>query len=151
MRLVFLVLALLLGIAPSARAISLGAGVLGDLPSGDMADVADYGYGLYGNLDRGLAPVVNLRFQVETNQFVGEGAHEDFTTWGFLGGVKASLVGILSGGVLTGYYTEVDEWDLVPFATVKLGMFDVGAQYKMLGDSKWFGARAGLSFGTPGI
>ncbi len=144
----------LVGVAPEANAIGFGAGVLGALPSGDMKDVAQYGYGLYGSMDRGMAPLVDLRLQVETNRFVGEdlpggGQVDDFTSWGFLGGAKVGIAGLLSGGALAGYYTEVDELDLVPFASLKLGMLDVGIQYKMLNDTKWFAARVGFSFGAP--
>lgn len=153
---ILLAAGLSLAAALPAHAISFNVGLVGDMPTGDLEDVAELGYGVYGRVDRSLAPLINSSFQVEMNRFTGQdlpggGQVEDFTSWGFLTGASVKFLGMLNGGLLVGYYTEVDEFDLVPFLGMRFGLIDAGLQYKMLGDAQWFGLKAGVSFGTPGL
>jgi hypothetical protein len=73
---------------------------------------------------------------------------DDVSTFGFAAGARGAipLAGLYAGG-LAGYWTDADEFDIVPLVGIHLGPADVGVRYKgLLGDLDWFSITAAVHF-----
>jgi hypothetical protein len=97
----------------------------------------------------------SVMFEVTYNGFSiddelpGEGTDfsDDVNIWGFGLGPRFAL-GPFHVGALAAYYTEVDDFDIVPLASINIWKLDLGARYKgLLGDADWFGLTLSFHFG----
>lgn len=110
-----------------------GAALQGTLGRGVFTLLGEAGYDSFGVLD-GIE---------DENPF----SAGDLGIWHFAGGLRTTLGPIYVGG-LAGYWTEVDEFDVVPMAGLHIWKFDIGARYKgLLGDGDWLALGVGIHIG----
>jgi hypothetical protein len=129
------------------------------LPQGDLADDYNYGLGIYGSIDYNFNKNLAWRFDLGWNDLEGDEkiiidttgnvySHKPkISVWEFTTGFKAS-VSIFYVEARGGYFTGVHEWGIVPAVGLRIGKFDVQGNYKLVGDSSWFGARIGFYWGS---
>ena len=117
-------------------------------PTGDFADMAETGWGLAATGDFTLIPLVKLRGEAGYNQFGGkevEGVQlEDLDIWSFMIGARLQLP-IIYFSLDGAYYTEIDEFSLLPGLGFRFLFLDVGGRYKWTGEN-WFEVFGGVSF-----
>jgi hypothetical protein len=146
-------LRLVLGEGPirSAGAVTIAPFMGLDFPGGDLADTSNTGltYGIQGTYGLG---VLALMAEVSYSNFTGKLQNgiefDDVSTFGFAAGARAAvpLAGLYAGG-LAGYWTDADEFDLVPLVGIHVGPADVGVRYKgLLGDLDWFAITLAVHF-----
>ncbi len=119
------------------------------LPTGDFDDVAKTGWGAAATADFTIIPLVKLRGEVGYNRFDGEDpsdgtTYDDWNIWNFGVGARLQLPVVyisLDGS----YYTEIDEFSVLPGIGFRLFFLDVGARYKWTGEN-WFEVFGGVSF-----
>jgi hypothetical protein len=79
---------------------------------------------------------------------VGDEYSSNLNVWGFAAGPRFAL-GPFHVGALAAYYTEVDQFDIVPLALFNIWKLDMGLRYTgLLGDSDWIGVTASFHFGN---
>jgi hypothetical protein len=146
-----LILALALVALPRTAEAQFKIGARGKLlfPTGDFDDVAKTGWGLAATGDFTIIPLVKLRGEVGYNRFDGEDVSEgatidDWNIWSFLIGARLQLP-ILYLSLDGGYYTEIDEFSLLPGLGFRFLFLDVGGRYKWTGEN-WFEVFGGVSF-----
>ena len=117
-------------------------------PTGDFEKEADTGWGLAATGDFTLIPLIKIRGEAGYNKFGGqeEGVvqHPDLDIWSFLIGARLQLP-IIYFSLDGGYYTEIDEFSLLPGLGLRFLFLDVGGRYKWTGEN-WFEVFGGLSF-----
>ena len=142
-----------LGVASSAFAFGIGLGYR--LPTGDLSDTHDGGFGANFVLEYPVAPTVTAYGDIGYTRFMGKsleiggtqvGDFEDIDVWGFSAGAKWGLGGFFLGGE-AGYFTEVDEFGLSPLIGMGVGPIELSGRYKFTGDANWFDLRASLTLG----
>ncbi|RLD20645.1 MAG: hypothetical protein DRI69_05845, partial [Bacteroidetes bacterium] len=69
------------------------------------------------------------------------------TVWEFTAGLKANL-GPVYAEARGGYFTGIHEFGFIPAVGLRLGHFDLQANYKLAGDNQWFGARIAWYWGS---
>ncbi len=150
-RLVFgLIVALALVAIPQPASAQFDIGARGKLmfPTGEFADSTDTGWGLAATGDFTLIPLLKLRGEAGYNSFSGktegEVQHPDLDIWSFLIGARLQLP-IIYFSLDGGYYTELDEFSLLPGLGLRFLFLDVGGRYKWTGEN-WFEVFGGVSF-----
>jgi len=121
-------------------------------PKGDFEQFVGDGFGLTAIFDYPLAGVVNITGSMGWYQFSGvtliEGTNvktDSSTLWEFAAGPQIDF-GMLYCGVEGGYYTDLDEWGLVPNAGIRKDLLDFSLRYKVTDDGKFMALRAGFFF-----
>jgi len=150
-RLVFgLIVALALVAIPQTASAQFDIGARGKLmlPTGDFEKVAETGWGLAATGDFTLIPLLKIRGEAGYNSFggktEGEVQYPDLDIWSFLIGARLQLP-IIYFSLDGGYYTELDEFSLLPGLGLRFLFLDVGGRYKWTGEN-WFEVFGGLSF-----
>ena len=128
-----------------------------DFPTSDLGDVASTGFTIGGQVTYGLGRTA-LVGEVTYNTFSGETVDGvdlgDISGVAFDAGLRYAFsnfgqkLGLYVGGV-TGLWTgDFDsDFDVVPFAGIKLGPVDVEGRYKgIFGDADWFSVGGALHF-----
>ena len=149
--------ALAAGAGLPAHAGGFGVGANVALPTGDFGDVLDSGFGIHALARHPVAPLVTLTGDAGWTTF----STQDLTTdvggysfelggdnvdiWNFTAGARVALMP-MGLGLEYGYFSEVDEWSLVPNAGVSFSKLAVDLRYKATGDANWFELRAGIYF-----
>ncbi|MFO7608269.1 MAG: hypothetical protein R6X35_03590 [Candidatus Krumholzibacteriia bacterium] len=149
---------LVMGGSLPARAGSFGVGAGLALPTGDFGDAVDLGYGLHAMVKHPVAPLVTLtgdagwtRFSTSDEFLVGEGlggwlgADDTVDVWNVTGGARVAMMP-MNLGLEFGYFSELEEWSLVPNLGFGFSKLALDLRYKATGDAKWFEVRAGLYF-----
>ena len=140
--------------AGSAWALGLGVGYR--LPTGNMADLYDGGWGANFVLEFPVTPLATVygdvgytRFMSKSGTALGLAGLSDIDVWGFSAGAKTGLAG--AGGLYlggeVGYFTEIAELGISPLLGFGLGPLDLSARWKFTGDARWFDFRAAISLG----
>jgi len=115
------------------------------LPAGDAGDVLDTGFGLTGSSQYPIGPALDFVFEGAWYSFGGkdytiEGTElesGDISVLAFTAGVLYDA-GALEFGARGGYFfSDLHEWDVMPFAQVSFGRFSLGGEYKALGKTNW--------------
>lgn len=135
----------------SSAAVTIAPFMGLNFPSGDLGDVSNTGltFGVQGTYGLGvMALMAEASFSNFTGKLENGIEFDDVSTFGFAAGARAAipLAGLYAGG-LAGFWTDADEFDLVPMAGIHLGPADVGVRYKgLLGDLDWFSITAAVHF-----
>lgn len=128
------------------------------LPQGKFADTYDHGFGIYANFEYAFNEHFAARFDLGWNDVSGSETsyidtigtvhvnHPNMSVWEFTGGFKASI-SIFYTEIRGGYFTGVKNWGFVPAAGIRIGKFDIQANYSFVGDSEWASARIGYYWG----
>ncbi len=139
-------LVLLPGRAEAQFALGARAKLL--FPTGGFDDLAKTGWGAAATGDFTLLPLVKLRGEVGYNRFDGETngdtTYDDWNIWNFGVGARLQLP-IIYISLDGSYYTEIDEFSVLPGAGFRFLFLDVGARYKWTGEN-WFEVFGGVSF-----
>ncbi|MBE0566541.1 MAG: hypothetical protein IH621_11310 [Krumholzibacteria bacterium] len=141
-----------------AQAGGFGLGLSAALPTGDFGDYLDSGFGVHAMYKRPVTPLVQLTADVGWTRFgtadlTGDlggfdgfaAADDNLDVWNFTGGGKVDFMPF-GLGLEYGYFSEIDEYGLVPNVGVSFTKFAVDLRYKATGDANWFEVRAGLYF-----
>ncbi len=122
------------------------------LPLADFSESYVVGVSFYGNIDYNLSKHLILRFDLGWSDLSGEEkeyvdtegnthtSHPSLTVWEISGGLrlKASIF-YLEGRA--GYFSGINEFGMVPAVGLRLGKFDLQANYTIAGNKDMFGAR----------
>ena len=120
-------------------------------PVGNM-ELYNKGFGVYGNFDYNFNENFAFRFDLGWNDFSGpertwidqsgkvHSDHPNMSIWEFTTGFRAKI-SILYVEARGGYYTGVDSWGYTPAVGIRLGKFDVQANFNVAGDYHWGGVR----------
>lgn len=106
--------------------VRLGAHAV--VPSGDLADVAETGYGVYGRIGAPIGPI-KLMGSVTWNRLTakaGFGSDQDVIT--VQAGPHFSLA-LLDIGIEGGYFSEVEEFGLTPNVSIGFSKLELTASY----------------------
>ena len=131
--------------AAQARRSTSNTGLQMLLPAGDAGDVLDTGFGLTGASQYPIGPALDFIFEGAWYGFGGknytfEGTDlesDDLSVLAFTAGVLYDA-GALEFGAKGGYFfSDLHEWDVMPFAQVSFGRFSLGGEYKALGGTNW--------------
>lgn len=132
--------------APAAHAGNFGVGASWAMPTSDFDDFYKSGFGLHALAKYPVTPLAAITGDVGWTTFGGEIAEiGDIDVWNFTAGGMVNLMAV-GLGLEYGYFSEIDEWGLVPTAGIGFSKLAVDLRYKATGDAKWFEARAGLYF-----
>ena len=117
-------------------------------PTGDFSEKAETGWGLAATGDFTLIPLLKLRGEAGYNKFGGKevagGQLKDLDIWSFMIGARLQLP-IIYFSLDGAYYTEIDEFSLLPGLGLRFLFLDVGGRYKWTGEN-WFEVFGGVSF-----
>jgi hypothetical protein len=143
---------------PSAQAGSFGLGANVAFPTGSFGDLYNSGFGVHALIQHPVTPLATITGDVGWTSFSGKDlsldigdigsipfSGDNLEMWNFTGGAKVNLLP-LGLGLEYGYYTQIKEWGLVPYASFGLSKIDLAARYKATGDAKWFEVRVGFMF-----
>ena len=119
------------------------------IPTGDFNDEVTTGWGVAGTGDFTLIPLVKLRGEVGYNHFDGEEpdgdrTFEDRDIWNFGIGGRLQLP-IVYFSLDAMYYTDIDEFSVLPGLGLRFLFLDLGARYKWSG-ANWFEVFGGVAF-----
>lgn len=121
-------------------------------PRGDFEQVVSDGGGASAIFDYPFSGIINITGSLGWYTFKGrtliEGTNiktDSSTLWEFAAGPQADF-GVLYLGLEGGYYTELNEWGLVPNAGIRKGMIDLGVRFKVTEDAKFMAVRVGFFF-----
>ena len=125
-----------------------------NFPTSDLGDAASTGWGFGGQLIRGqgafalFGEVGYDHFGVDVPEGVPEDSYgSDFNPWHLGGGAKLA-VGPINVAGLVGYWSDVEDFDVVPIVGIKVWRLQLGARYKgLLGDGDWIALTAGFRLG----
>ncbi|MFT5234620.1 MAG: hypothetical protein ACI9UK_002130 [Candidatus Krumholzibacteriia bacterium] len=153
-RILWAILALsIMGSASSALAQKTGGlAVSYAKPKGNFEGLVGDGYGLSSVFDYPLSGIVDVTLSLGWYNFEGrtlfEGTNvktESFSMWEFAVGPQVDF-GMLYIGAEGGYYTNVDEWGLVPNVGIRKKMIDASLRYKMTEDAEYYAFRLAFFF-----
>ncbi len=153
-RIILVGLALTLMASGAARAAEKNGGLAASFaqPTGDFDKLAGSGFGLSAIFDYSMAKIVDISGSLGWYSFSGEtlieGTNvksESLSVWEFSAGPQIDF-GKLYLGVEGAYYTNLDEWGLVPNIGLRKGMIDVVFRYKVTEDSNFYALRLGFFF-----
>src|SRR5262245_46753493 len=123
-----------------------------NFPASDLGDQASTGWGFGGQFIRGQGAFA-LFGEVGYDHFGLEDAIEgasygaDVNPWHFGGGAKIAVWRINLAG-LVGYWTDVEDFDIMPIVGIRIWKLQAGVRYKgLLGDADWIALTAGFTFG----
>lgn len=152
-RLALLATALIVAAPTAARAqTSFAPMVSVNIPSGDFADGLKTGWGVGGQFTKGnglLTFVAEVGYNSFSRDTVGTGgyASDALGIWNFGAGLRGSIGPLYVGGIAS-YFSEIDQFDLVPVVGFHILMLDIGVRYKgLLEDADWVGVSVGFHFG----
>jgi hypothetical protein len=139
-------------IAPAAHA-GFGVGASIASPTGDFGDAFKTGYGVHAVYKQPVTPLVTVTGDFGWNAFSAESVEigdigfggEDVDLWNAALGGRVFLLP-LGLGLEYGYFSEIEEWSLVPTAGMSFSKLDVSARWKATGDANWFELRAAFMF-----
>lgn len=126
-----------------------------NLPAGDFGDFYNTGWtaGLQHVKGTGFGSLMaeatfnGFSYQDDIND-VSDIFDDNLEAWGFGLGPRFAL-GPLNVGALGSYHTDMDEFDVIPLATINVWKLDLGVRYKgLFGDFDWFGVTAAIHFGS---
>ena len=119
------------------------------LPTGDFDREVTTGWGAAAVGDFTLIPLIKLRGEVGYNHFDGEDpdgdqVYEDRDIWNFgIGGrLQLPIVYLSLDGM---YFTDIDEFSVLPGLGLRFLFLDLGARYKWTGEN-WFEVFGGVAF-----
>lgn len=153
-RILILVMALsmLLGAGSALAQKTGGLAVSYAKPKGAFEGLVGNGYGLSSIFDYSMSGIVDLTLSLGWYNFDGitifEGTNvktDSFSMWEFSAGPQIDF-GRLYVGIEAGYYTNVDEWGLVPNVGIRKNIIDVCLRYKMTEDAEFYAFRLGFFF-----
>jgi hypothetical protein len=136
------------------KVVTVGPVVGIAFPTGDFGDVVGTGFMLAGQGTYGYKGKVTFLGEVGVTIFGGDdtiidGQEVDVdgpTAIHFAAGARVPLGPVYVGG-LAGYWTDVDDFDLVPLVGIHFGTFDIGARYNgLIGDGDWLTITGALHF-----
>lgn len=142
---------LTVAVLPARAEAQFTIGARGKLlfPTGDFNDEVKTGWGAAAVGDFTLIPLIKLRGEVGYNHFDGEEvaggqALEDRNIWNFgIGGrLQLPIIYVSLDGM---YYTDIDEFSVLPGLGLRFLFLDVGARYKWTGEN-WFEVFGGVAF-----
>ena len=123
-----------------------------NVTTGSLGDSYGVGWFIGGQFVKGTG-FGSVIFEAAYNGFSiddeieGSDYSNDLNIWSFGLGPRFRL-GPLHVGALAAYYTDVDEFDVLPVATIKVWKLDLGVRYKGLFETaEWFGISAAFHFG----
>ncbi len=121
-------------------------------PRGDYRAIVGDGFGISAIFDYPMAGVIDISGSLGWYNFAGvtllEGTNiktESSTMWEFSAGPQVDF-GKLYIGAEAGYYTEFDEWGVVPNVGLRKDLLDLSVRYNLLGDGEFLAVRAGFFF-----
>ena len=129
----------------SALAGNLGVAADAALPSGSFNDGYDTGFGIHAIFKLPVTPLVTITGDGGWTGFGGKGDISNINVWNVTGGGTVNLLP-LGLGAEYGYFTEVKDWSLVPYASFGFSKLDLALRYKATGDAKWWELRVGVRF-----
>jgi hypothetical protein len=114
-------------------------------PKGDASGIFDPGWGLTGTTRKHLGS--SMDFMIEGGWYKLKGK-EDSLPGNEYGSEDLSVLSALIGLVIKGgplefgakggyFFSDLHEWDVMPFAQLALGRFAIGYEYKLLGKMNW--------------
>jgi hypothetical protein len=152
-RLALLATALLVAAPATAQAQSSFAPMVSvNVPTGTFADAFKTGWGLGAQFTKGnglMTFVAEAGYNAFSRDTIGTGGYatDDLGVWNFGAGLRASIGPLYAGGVAS-YFTEIDEFDIIPVVGFHILMLDIGVRYKgLLENSDWVGVSVGFHFG----
>src|SRR5690606_12514016 len=98
------------------------------VPTGDLADVFDAGFGVYGRLGAPVGPI-KLMGRVTWNRLTGANPSVEDVDVITISGGPHFMLGLLDLGLELGYYSEFEELGFSPNLSIGLLKFDVTASY----------------------
>ncbi|RUA25143.1 MAG: hypothetical protein DSY76_06910 [Bacteroidetes bacterium] len=114
--------------------------------------------GVYGNVDYNFNKHFAARFDLGWNDFSGPektwidqsgNTHTDqpnMSVWEFTAGLRVQ-VSILYIEARGGYYTGINSWGVTPAVGLRLGKFDLQANYNIADKYEWGGIRLAYYWG----
>lgn len=121
-------------------------------PDGSLSDRAADGVGVAAIFDYPMANLIDITGSLGWYRFNGvtliEGTNiesDAMDLWEFVAGPQLDL-GRLYVGLEGGYYTEFDEWGLVPNVGFRKELIDLSVRYKSTGDNRFYAFRLGFFF-----
>jgi len=153
-RIIILALSLSLVLCGSAFAGARNGGLAASFtsPKGDYGNAAGNGYGLSLIFDYPMAGMIDITGTVGWYKFTGvtlsEGTNiktDSNTLWEFAAGPQIDF-GLLYAGAEFGYYTDLDEWGLVPNLGVRKDLLDFSLRYMISDTGEFMAVRAGFFF-----
>ena len=153
MRRTLLALGLVALVAPAATAqipvLDVRVGAHAVMPSGDLGDAYDAGFGAYGRIGAPVGPL-KLMASVTWNRFKGisTASTTDLDVVTVQGGPHFSFA-LLDLGIEAGYFSQFEQAGISPNLSLKLLRYEVTASYNAtFNDPKgsWLTIGAGLRF-----
>jgi hypothetical protein len=134
--------------------LTSATGVNFAFPIGDMSDIYDFGWGIYGDVDYNFNKFLTARLDIGWNQFSGDDITDDLglteevkqTVWEFTGGLRAR-VSFVYAEFRGGYFTGVESWGYVPAVGLRFGKLDIQGNITIAGDNQWGGVRVAYYWG----
>ena len=119
------------------------------MPTGDLGDAFDAGFGAYGRVGAPVGPI-KLMGSLTWNRLKSANPLVDDTDIITVqAGPHFSLMPMLDLGVEAAYFSEIEEFGLAPNLTIALLKFEVTASYNTTFDSpqaNWMSLGAGIRF-----
>jgi hypothetical protein len=133
-------------VAAQVPVLDIRLGAHAALPTGDLGDVFDAGFGAYGRLGAPVGPI-KLMASITWNRLkAASPLVEDVDVVTITGGPHFSA-GLFDIGVEAGYYGEFEEFGFSPNVSIGLLQFDVTASYNTtLKDPRGSWMTLGLGF-----
>jgi hypothetical protein len=125
-----------------------------NFPTSNLGDAASTGWGFGLQFTQGQGKFA-LFGEVGYDHFGVEGVEDvegvdygsDVNPWHFGGGAKLAVWRINVAG-LAGYWTDIEDFDIVPIVGMKIWKLQAGLRYKgLLGDGDWIALTVGFGFG----
>ena len=126
-------------------------------PVGNM-ETYSHGLGIYVNFDYNFNEFLAARFDLGWNDFSGpektwidgnsnvHTSHPNMSVWEFSGGLRAK-VSIIYAELRGGYYSGVNHWGYTPAVGLRLGKFDLQANFNIVEDYHWGAIRLAYYYG----
>jgi hypothetical protein len=127
--------------------VRLGAHAV--MPTGDLGDAFDTGFGIYGRVGAPMGPM-KLMGSLSWNQFKGANdAIDDVNVIAVSAGPHFSMVPLFDFGLELAYFSEFEELGIQPNISLNLMRFDLTASYNTTFDSpqaSWLTLGGGIRF-----
>ncbi len=135
----------------SGNSLSVG------FPVGNM-EIYSHSIGIYGNIDYNFNKFLAARFDLGWNDFSGPKRtwidqsgnthtdHPNMSVWEFTAGLRAKVSVFYIEG-RGGYFTGVNRWGVTPAVGIRLGKFDIQANFNIAQEYHWGGIRLAYYYG----